>query len=114
MKIAYVCADPGIPLLGHKGASVHLRSLAGALARRGHRVLLLADRVDGENPPPANVTVGPLTDESLTQVLRDWACEVVLERYSLASGTALEASRARGIAYGHEVNGSRDGDTLRP
>ncbi len=104
MKIAYVCADPGIPLLGHKGASVHLRSLAGALARRGHRVLLLADRIDGENPPPANVTVGPLTDESLTQVLRDWACEVVLERYSLASGKALEASRALGIAYVLELN----------
>jgi glycosyltransferase involved in cell wall biosynthesis len=104
VRIAYVCADPGIPLLGHKGASVHLRSLAGALARRGHRVLLLADLVDGENPPPANVTVGPLTDESLTQVLRDWACEVVLERYSLASGKALEASRALGIAYVLEMN----------
>jgi glycosyltransferase involved in cell wall biosynthesis len=104
VKIAYLCADPGIPLLGHKGASVHLRSLAGALDRRGHRVLLLADRVGGENPPPANVTVAALTDESLTHVLQDWACEVVLERYSLASGKALEASRALGIPYVLEMN----------
>jgi glycosyltransferase involved in cell wall biosynthesis len=104
VKIAYLCADPGIALLGHKGASVHLRSLAGALARRGHDVCLLADRVDGENPPPANVTVARLTDESLTRVLEDWACEVVLERYCLASGKALEASRALGIAYVLELN----------
>jgi len=83
MRIAYVCADPGISALGDKGASVHLRSLAGALARRGHAVTLLSTRLDGANPPPPDVTLTQLTDGSLTQLLRDGRSEVVLERYSL-------------------------------
>jgi glycosyltransferase involved in cell wall biosynthesis len=40
MKILYVCADPGIPVLGDKGASVHLRGLAAALGRAGHAVVV--------------------------------------------------------------------------
>ena len=103
MRIAYVCADPGIPLLGYKGASVHLRSLAAALVRRGNRVLQLVSRVDGDNPAPPGVTVGLLT-ESLEGVLEDWGCEVVLERYSLASERALAACRILGIPYALELN----------
>src|SRR5438034_34415 len=38
MKILYLCADAGIPVLGRKGASVHVRELIGAFARAGHRV----------------------------------------------------------------------------
>ena len=103
MRIAYVCADPGIPLLGHKGASVHLRSLAAALAKRGNPVFQLASRLDGDNPAPPNVTVGLLT-ESLEEVLEDWDCEVLLERYSLASERALAACRVLGIPYVLELN----------
>src|SRR5881296_2239380 len=42
MKILYLCADAGIPVLGGKGASVHVRELIGAFARAGHRVTLAA------------------------------------------------------------------------
>jgi glycosyltransferase involved in cell wall biosynthesis len=42
MKILYVCSDLGVPVLGRKGASVHVRQLVGALARRGHSVVLAA------------------------------------------------------------------------
>ena len=42
MKILYVCADAGIPVLGRKGASVHVRELIAAFARAGHRVTLAA------------------------------------------------------------------------
>ena len=38
MKILYLCADLGIPVLGRKGASVHVRSLVAALGRAGHSV----------------------------------------------------------------------------
>lgn len=48
MHIAYVCNDLGVPIGGSKGASVHVRSLAQALAVRGHRISLLA-----ANPGPA-------------------------------------------------------------
>ncbi len=42
MKILYLCPDLGIPVLGRKGASVHVRELIGAFARAGHRVTLAA------------------------------------------------------------------------
>src|SRR5437867_4848338 len=42
MKILYLCSDLGIPVLGRKGASVHLRSLVTAFVRAGHSVILAA------------------------------------------------------------------------
>jgi glycosyltransferase involved in cell wall biosynthesis len=42
MRILYLCPDLGIPVLGRKGAAVHVRSLAAALARAGHSVALAA------------------------------------------------------------------------
>jgi glycosyltransferase involved in cell wall biosynthesis len=42
MKILYLCPDLGIPVLGRKGASVHVRELIGAFARAGHLVTLAA------------------------------------------------------------------------
>jgi len=40
VKIAYLCPDLGVPVLGRKGASVHLRGLAHAFVRAGHYVVL--------------------------------------------------------------------------
>ena len=34
-RVAYLCADPGIPPDGSKGASVHFRAMASALLRNG-------------------------------------------------------------------------------
>ena len=42
MKILYLCSDLGVPVLGRKGASVHLRSLVTAFVRAGHSVVLAA------------------------------------------------------------------------
>src|SRR2546423_15186002 len=42
MKILYLCPDLGIPVLGRKGASVHVRELASAFQRLGHRITVLA------------------------------------------------------------------------
>ncbi len=50
MKIAYLLADPGIPVGGTKGASVHVREVTAELVRQGHRVLLCAQRVVGPAP----------------------------------------------------------------
>jgi glycosyltransferase involved in cell wall biosynthesis len=52
MNVAYLCFDRGIPVLGHKGASVHVREFAQALATRGHRMLLLCSKLGEGNPPP--------------------------------------------------------------
>jgi glycosyltransferase involved in cell wall biosynthesis len=42
MRILYLSPDLGVPVLGRKGASVHVRGLVGALTRAGHRVVLAA------------------------------------------------------------------------
>ena len=42
MKILYLSSDLGIPVLGQKGASVHLRGLVTAFVRAGHSVVLAA------------------------------------------------------------------------
>lgn len=40
LNILYLCADLGIPILGRKGASVHVRELAAAFGRAGHSVIV--------------------------------------------------------------------------
>jgi glycosyltransferase involved in cell wall biosynthesis len=49
MKIAYLCADFGIPIRGNKGASVHVRELVAALKRQGHEVRIFTSNPYGNN-----------------------------------------------------------------
>ena len=49
MRIAYLCADFGIPILGHKGASVHVRELVTALTAEGHEVRVFSPNPSGSN-----------------------------------------------------------------
>ena len=42
MKIAYVCADPGVPVFGNKGCSVHVQEMLRAFGRAGAIVDLFA------------------------------------------------------------------------
>lgn len=42
LKILYLCPDLGIPVLGRKGASVHVRGLVTAFRRGGHQVVVAA------------------------------------------------------------------------
>jgi len=104
MRIAYVCADDGIPLGGRKGASVHLRSLSAALARRGHQLLLACRRTDGDDATVAGVDVArlPAGDEQmpwLRGTLRKFQADALLERYSLSTGPALAVAMKLGIPY---------------
>jgi glycosyltransferase involved in cell wall biosynthesis len=50
VKLAYVCTDPGIPVFGRKGASIHVQEVLLALARAGTEVTLFARRIDGTTP----------------------------------------------------------------
>jgi len=60
MKIAYLCADRGVPVLGHKGASVHVREFVSALARQEHDVVLLCAKLgSGNDCPPVRVVELP-------------------------------------------------------
>ena len=40
MRVAYVCADPGVPVFGPKGSSVHVQEVVRELVRRGVDVSL--------------------------------------------------------------------------
>lgn len=57
MKIAYLCMDFGIPVRGHKGASVHVREMVTALTAQGHDVRVITANGDGDNQLAAPVHV---------------------------------------------------------
>ena len=59
MRILMCCADWGVPVGGGAGSSVHLRAMAGALARLGHQVRLVVSNAGGAFQPGVPVeTVG--------------------------------------------------------
>ena len=53
MRLLYLSADPGVPVLGRKGASVHLREMVRAFEAAGARVVVLSPRIapEGERLP---------------------------------------------------------------
>jgi glycosyltransferase involved in cell wall biosynthesis len=110
VNVLYVCADRGIPLLGGKGASVHVRSLTSALQSLGHRVTLAVRRLDSGNPAPDVDCIMELAaderraTDQLSALIDDAGVDVVIERYSLQSGAAREASRRQGVPLTLEVN----------
>lgn len=44
MKILYLCPDHGIPILGRRGCSTHVRETCRALNKRGHETIILASQ----------------------------------------------------------------------
>ena len=74
MRIAYLCADLGIPLFGSKGASVHVRELVRAFSSFGHEVRVLTPRAGGEPArefPADVVEIRPdRRDEGVCELLR--------------------------------------------
>jgi len=78
-RVAYLLPDPGIPVGGTKGASVHVDALCGAMARSGASVTLYAAKV-----------VGPLSSRGADQV------EVVpVDIGPVRSGEDADRSRIR-------------------
>ena len=47
MRVAYVCADAGVPVFGCKGCSVHVQEMLRALLQQGAQVELFAARKGG-------------------------------------------------------------------
>jgi glycosyltransferase involved in cell wall biosynthesis len=88
MKIAYLCCDFGVPILGMGGSSVHLQEITQALRCLGHEVKIFSPSpdVDGENaglegfhPVPlggfADEVVRLLASEDMAQpqhLVREW------------------------------------------
>ena len=47
-RLLFLTADPGVPVLGHKGASIHLRELCAAFAEAGVDVHIASPRIGPE------------------------------------------------------------------
>lgn len=123
MRIAYICADPGVPVFGRKGCSIHVQEVLRALRKQGAEVKLFAARVGGDCPPdlqsipvcvlPASRSVDPAERERSSlasnselrrHLERDPPFDLVYERYSLWSIAGIEYARSRGIPGVLEVN----------
>jgi glycosyltransferase involved in cell wall biosynthesis len=123
MRLAYVCADPGVPVFGAKGCSVHVQEVIRAFQGVGTSVDVFASRFDGDCPPGLEpVRVHRLQATSAGDVAaRERACvrvnralrdalersgpfDLVYERYSLWSFAAMEYARDAAIPGLLEVN----------
>jgi glycosyltransferase involved in cell wall biosynthesis len=110
VRLLYVCAEKGIPVLGGKGASVHVRSITSALVRRGHQVTLACKTLGAGNPAPAGVRVLELPSDPndhkamLLDLMTTDQVDAVVERYTLLTGPARQASAELGLPLILEVN----------
>ena len=121
--VAYVCADPGIPVFGTKGASVHIQEIVRAWRHRGAHVEVFCVRRGDAVPqdladlPVHVVTVGgkgmePAEREQAQRAAADRLAELVLElgpdvvyeRYSLFSQVLATTAGALGVPGILEVN----------
>ena len=107
MHIAYVCLDPGIPVFGTKGASVHIQEVVREYRRRGHDITVYATRRGSDVPDDLaelRIVDVPITtrDEeereraqqaasaSVSDMVRAGGYDLVYERYSLFSTVIAE------------------------
>jgi glycosyltransferase involved in cell wall biosynthesis len=123
MRIAYVCADPGVPVFGTKGCSVHVQEVLRAFRGCGAQVELFATYLGGEPPPDLRaVSVHPLPavpkgdraareraalalNAEVDSALRGAGrFDLVYERYALWSFAGMEHAREAGVPGLLEVN----------
>ncbi|MBE9068785.1 glycosyltransferase family 4 protein [Leptolyngbya cf. ectocarpi LEGE 11479] len=123
MRIAYICADPGIPVFGQKGCSIHVQEVIRALRRQGAQVDLFAVRCD--DPPPEDLTdlnvhrLPPIpnleravrervalssNDDLQRELEHAGPFDLIYERYSLWSYSAMELAQKTNIPGILEVN----------
>lgn len=124
MRVAYVSADPGVPVYGTKGCSAHVREVVGCMLQQKLRVTLLARNLDGRRPDSlagthcVSLPAISRKDDANTRELKALASnadilrllrstgpfDMVYERYSLWSSAAMEYARESGIPGLLEVN----------
>jgi glycosyltransferase involved in cell wall biosynthesis len=125
--VVYVCLDPGVPVFGRKGCSVHVQEVLREMVSRGLHVDLVAARTGGPLPSGlADITVHELgrpkaaTDAELERLLieadedaatlvaklisAEEADTVVYQRFSLWSCAVLQAAVGAGATTVLEVN----------
>jgi len=125
VRLVYLNADRGIPLLGAKGASVHVRASLRAFAPCVDGLTAVCARIDAKKPPHADPSrvparlVGPFgkgdglegalvaNDEAaahLDELYRTGSLDVLYERLSLWSVAGAEAARRLDVPWFVEAN----------
>ncbi len=122
MHVLLVCAARGVPLYGPSGASAHLRGVAGALLRRGHRLtVLVATLGDPSGHPTLAAPVRSLPERSWPRrrrareraeeehaaalmALAPDDVDLVWHRHALHDGAIRRWCEARGVPRWLEVN----------
>ncbi len=123
MRVAYVCTDPGIPVYGTKGCSLHVQEILRALVARGYRVELFAVRIGGNAPrgcesvrhhqiPVAKTSTAAQREQAIACAGQHLAAmlelqrpiDLIYERHSLWSAAAMQWAKAQKIPSILEVN----------
>lgn len=124
MRMAYVCADGGIPVFGDKGGSVHVRSMVRAFRALGHDVHVLCAEAGGGGadfpveaigpsfPPAVDraskerrlLAIAQRIEERLLALHARRPFDMIYERYGLWSAAGVRAARRLGIPVVVEVN----------
>jgi glycosyltransferase involved in cell wall biosynthesis len=124
MRIAYVCTDPGIPVFGTKGASIHVQEILRAFLRGGADVTLISPRL--RDTAPADLTsvifrqLPEPPKDAGAEARADWALatndhvaatlaeegpfDLIYERHALFAHGAMETAASQGVASVLELN----------
>ena len=123
MRIAYVSTDPGVPVFGMKGGSIHVQEMLRAFQEIGADVAVISPRLD-DDPPRDLASVrriplptlpkqdpehrarrllemNPQVEDALAQV---GSLDLVYERHALFAHGAIEYGARLGIPAVLEVN----------
>lgn len=121
MRVAYLCADPGVPVFGTKGSSVHVQEIVRAWRCAGAGVTVYCTRVGADRPADlAGLEVvevrpepvhGPARERAIQdaalalvdEVLRT-GCGLFYERYSLFSPALSVVAKVLDVPSVLEVN----------
>ena len=123
MRVAYVCADPGVPVFGTKGSSIHVQEVLRQLARRGVELTLWCARTGGKPaaglegvevrclPPRAGGLPAQREEQQRSADLELGArlregprVDLVYERYSLWGTAGMRHASLLGVPGLLEVN----------
>ena len=121
MRVAYICADPGVPVFGTKGSSVHVQEIVRSWRRAGAEVRVYCTRLGTDRPadlsdlPVVEIRPVPTSGAGREEAVREAAaalahaavrdgCDLIYERYSLFSAALAMVAEALRIPAVLEVN----------
>lgn len=121
MRISLLCLDPGAPLGGSKGCSIHLRAEAEAWLSAGHAVTAIVAN-SGPGAGAADLVERGLQIHALpagadlacvTDALAASEATLVFERLSLMAPEGAIAAQRLGLPHAYEANAPLDEEACR-